>query len=215
MPLVTAVAADPRREGRYRVEVDHKTVAIVDADLVLDAKLRVGQEYDSELATRIEAGFARLLAFDHGLAALARRGRSVRELERWLGARKHGSEGVRQALERLSELGFLDDAAFARAFARSRAIGGGFSRRRIQAELARRGVARDLIEAAISEVMQDERVDESVLINAAATKKLRSLAEHEPEVQRRRLYGYLTRRGFQLALVRETVAGIMRDLTSL
>ena len=206
MPLITAIAAHPRREGRYRIDVDHETVAIVDADLVLEAKLRVGLEYDSELATQIESGSARLLAFDHGLAALARRGRSVRELERWLGARKHGSEEVRQALGRLSELGFLDDADFARVFARSRAIDRGLSRRRIEAELARRGVAGDLIEAAISELMQDEQLDDSALINVAATRKLRSLAKHEPEVQRRRLYGYLTRRGFPLALVRETVA---------
>ena len=88
MPLVTAIAAHPRREGRYRIEVDHETVAIVDANLVLEAQLRVGLEYDSELATRIEGGFARLLAFDQGLAALGRRGRSVRELERWLETRR-------------------------------------------------------------------------------------------------------------------------------
>lgn len=214
MALITAIAAHPRREGRYRIEVDHETVAIVDANTVLEAELRVGLKYDSELAAQIKGAFARLLAFDHGLAALARRGRSVRELERWLRARKHGSKEVRQAVERLGELGFLDDAEFARAFARSRAIGRGLSRRRIQAELVRRGVEGDLIEAAISGLMQDEQLDESVLINAAATKKLGSLASHEPEVQRRRLYGYLSRRGFPLALVRETVARLMKGSTS-
>ena len=58
--------------------------------------------------------------------------------------------------------------------------------------------------------MADDAVDEQALVEAAAKKKLRSLAKLEPEVQRRRLYGFLARQGFPADLVRATVAKFTR-----
>ena len=59
---------------------------------------------------------------------------------------------------------------------------------------------------AINEVMADENVDERAMVEAAAVKKLRTLAKLEPDVRRRRLYGFLARKGYAPDLVRETVA---------
>ena len=149
-------------------------------------------------------------AYAHALEALTRSARSAKDLARWLAQRDHSSDDIRSAIARLTALGVLNDAEFARSFARSRATGRGMSRRRIQAELARRGVARDLVDAAIDEVMADEHVDERALVEAVAAKKIRSLQRLEPAVQRRRLYGFLARKGYPAELVRQTV----KNLTS-
>ncbi len=210
MARITALVENPGRRGRYRLEVDGNAVATVDADLVLELGLRVGTEFSEALAALVTAGAARLLAFDKGLAALAIRSRSERELQRTLAQKGHAPEHVAAAIERLLALGFLNDAEFARSFARSRAVGRGLSRRRIQAELARRGVASDLIAAAVADVMEDEGVDERALVEAAAAKKMRSLAKYEPDVQRRRLYGFLARKGFSADLIREVVQRLTR-----
>lgn len=182
----------------------------MDADLVFDLRLKVGTVFDADLAARVDAGAARLAAFDKGMAALAIRARSERELARWLAQKGHAPEHVAAAVERLRALGFLNDAEFARSFARSRAVGRGMSRRRIQAELGRRGVARELVDAAVADVMEDEGIDERSLVDAAAQKKLRSLARFEPDVQRRRLYGFLARKGFAGDLVHEVVRRLTR-----
>ena len=145
-------------------------------------------------------------AYNKAIECLARGAKSTRDLGRWLARREHALEDVGAVIARLTELGLLDDAAFALAFARSRATARGMSRRRIQAELAKRGVARELVDAAIAEVMTDESVDERAMVEAAAAKKLRTLAKLEPDVQRRRLYGFLARKGYAPDLVRETVA---------
>jgi len=70
------------------------------------------------------------------------------------------------------------------------------SRRRIQQELARRGVARDITAEAIADVFEDESVDEGKLIERAAAKKLRTLGRLDEPTRRRRLYAFLARRGF-------------------
>jgi regulatory protein len=202
---ITAIVAHPRREGRYRLEVDGRDVAVIDAEVVQAARLRIGAEYTESTDAAVRLGAARVAAFDAALGALARRSRSERELERWLVQRDHSRENVARALERLMSLGLLNDAEFARSFVRNRALSRGMSRRRIQAELARRGVARELIDGAITDVMTDESVDERALVAAAAEKKLRSLQKLAPDVRRRRLYGYLARRGYAADLVREIV----------
>ncbi len=79
------------------------------------------------------------------------------------------------------------------------------SRRRIAAELTKRGVARELVNAAIAEVMSDENIDERAMVKSAAIKKFRTLAKLDPAIQRTRLYGFLARKGYAPDLVRETV----------
>jgi regulatory protein len=205
MKSITAITPHARRDGRYRLEVDGEPMAVVDAELLFELQLKVGGPFDADLAERVAAGAARLAAFDKGLAALAVRARSERELAAWLAQKGHAAEDVLTALERLVRLGFLNDADYARAFARSRAVGRGMSRRRIEAELARRGVARELALAAIASVLEDEGIDERALAEAAAGKKLRSLARFEPDVQRRRLYGFLGRKGFAPEVIHDVV----------
>jgi regulatory protein len=205
MRRITALAAHPRRAGRYRVEVEGESIGFVDAEGAGTLKLRVGVEYDDAMAAGVAAATARVAAYDKALECLARGAKSAKDLARWLAQREHSRENVAITIERLTELGLLDDAEFARSFARSRATARGMSRRRIQAELAKRGVARDLIDAAIAEVMTDESVDECAMVEAAAIRKFRSLQKLEPDVQRRRLYGFLARKGYAPDLVRETV----------
>jgi regulatory protein len=58
---------------------------------------------------------------------------------------------------------------------------------------------------AISEVVDEERVDADSLIEDAARRKVRSLGSVAPEVARRRLYAFLARRGFAPDEIRRVV----------
>lgn len=192
------------------MEVEGDVVGIVDAEGADRLRLRVGVDYGDELAVAVADASARVAAYDKALECLARGARSTKDLARWLAQREHAKEHIAAALERLTELGLLNDAEFARSFARSRATARAMSRRRIQAELAKRGVTRALADAAIADVMADESVDERAMVEAAAAKKFRTLQKLEPEVQRRRLYGFLSRKGHPADLVREAVAKLTR-----
>jgi len=103
---------------------------------------------------------------------------------------------VDDAIARLQRSGLLDDAMYARQFARSKALGAGFSRRRLQHELTKRGVAREVSDAAIEEVFEQEGVDDPASIERVARKKLKTLDKLDIPTQRRRLYAFLARRGY-------------------
>jgi regulatory protein len=117
---------------------------------------------------------------------------------------------VDAVIDRLVQAGFLDDLSFARQFVRAKALGAGHSRRRLQQELTRRGVARDVSESAIADVFAEERVDEEAAIERLALKKLKTLARLDTPTQRRRLFGYLARRGYD----GDDIARVVRTVIS-
>ena len=152
--------------------------------------------------------------YNKALEVLARGPRATKDLGRWLAQREHSPDDINAVLARLTERGLLNDPAYATMLARSRLTTHHMSRRRIAAELAKRGIDRSVADAAIAGVMEDEAVDERAMVRTAGAKKLKSLAKLDPDLQRRRVYGFLARKGFPADLVREVVAELLRDTHS-
>ena len=127
---------------------------------------------------------------------LEARSRGVVELRRLLIRKGEPETDVDAAIERLRASGLLDDANFARQLTRSKALGAGLARRRIAQELGKRGVAREVSAEAIDQVFDEEGVDEAASIERVARKKLRMLTKVDDATRKRRLYGFLARRGY-------------------
>lgn len=149
--------------------------------------------------------------YERALDMLEARARAVTELRRLLIKKGEPPDEVDAAIERLRASGVLDDANFARQLTRSKALGGGHSRRRIQQELAKRGVARDVSTEAIEEVFDEEGVDEDASIERVARKKLRTLTGVDAATRKRRLYAFLARRGYNADAVAKVLRIVLLD----
>jgi regulatory protein len=103
----------------------------------------------------------------------------------------------------LEARGYVDDRAFAAAWAESRARGRGYGSRRLREELLTRGVARPLVEAAVREAFAE--TGEETRARAVAARRLPLLRRLVPEQAARRLGAYLLRRGYPEPLVRRVV----------
>ncbi|HVA56791.1 MAG: regulatory protein RecX [Gemmatimonadaceae bacterium] len=196
MSVITALTPHPRRQGRVDVLVDGKSVGAISGDAVARLRLSVGTEFEP-VRLAFEAEAAALATWDAASRLLAARARSRSELRRQLLRKGEPVVRVDQVLDRLERAGYLDDADYARQFARSRSLVRGMSRRRVQQELAKRGIAREVAEAAIADVFAQEGVDEYAAVERLARRKLPSLAKLDPIMRRRRLYAFLARRGFE------------------
>ncbi|CAA9299990.1 MAG: RecX [uncultured Friedmanniella sp.] len=93
----------------------------------------------------------------------------------------------------MEAVGLVDDETFARDWVASRQQRRHLSKSALRRELQTKGVDRERIEEAVSEVASDDEAEAAL---ALATKKLRSMAGLERDVQYRRLAGALARRGF-------------------
>jgi regulatory protein len=144
---------------------------------------------------------------------LGARPRTRWELERRL--RRGGAEDsvVAGTLDRLAELGYVDDAAFARWWGEQRDRHAPRGRRLIEAELRRSGVGRDVIEAYREEHGSPERAPEDEALPGSEEERARdALARHlrgrplpADRKARQRIGMFLVRRGFDPDTVRSTL----------
>lgn len=207
--VITGIVESTRKEGRYVVAVDGRPAHTVSLDIIDQLKLRVGGVVDAAGEAALEGAAAALQTYDRALNLLAFQARSARDLRRRLVQKGEPAEHVDRAIERLTAQGLLDDAQFARQLARSKVASQGASRRRLQQEMFKRGVAREVADEAIAEVYEDEQVDEGVLVEEMARKKVRSLARLDPEARRRRLYAFLARRGYEGEAIRRAMRAVL------
>ena len=211
MSVISGIVPATRPAGRFAVLVGGREIAVLTLEAIERLRLSVGRSV-AGLEEQIALEARRLHAYDRALNLLAFRARSSSDLARSLQRKGEEKPHVDWAIERLKEQGLLDDAAFARSFARAKVVDGKQSRRRVQQELARKGVSRSLTDEAIDNVIEEEGVDQRAIVEEAARKKLRSLTGLDPVVQRRRLYAFLARRGYEIDDIRSVLSAIGSSL---
>jgi regulatory protein len=127
------------------------------------------------------------------LNLLTARQRTRAELEDALEKRGVPSEAAVVVLNRFAEVGLINDAAYAADFALMRHRERGLARRAIAHQLKEKGVAADLVDAALAPV---DVASEREMAYSLVRRKARSMRHLPPDVQRRRLVGMLARKGY-------------------
>lgn len=164
---------------------------------------RRGEGTPSVTSPGLDLRRARAVALD----LLARKAWTCHQLHRRLARRGAPADVADAVVTDLAARGYLDDRAFAAAWAESRGSGQGLGARRLRAELRARGVDRDLVEAALTGVAEVEETRARLL----AARRLPALAGQRPDRVARRLHDYLLRRGFRGSVARRVVASACRE----
>jgi regulatory protein len=209
--IITSITEHPRRKGRYVVDVDGREAAVLTAETLSTLGARVGAALGEAQLEALRQASAEVAVLDRALNLLAHRARSARELRRRLLQKGEPPALIDAALERLERMGLIDDAEYARQVARSKVMAQGASKRRVRQELFKRGVASELADAAIEEVYEDEAVDPGEIVERAARKRLQALGGLDPETRRRRLYGFLARRGYESDEIRAAMQTVLGE----
>jgi regulatory protein len=140
------------------------------------------------------------------LRKLAVSARSRSELQSALSSRKVPADAARRVLDRLQEVGLIDDQQFAKNWVESRQVRRHLSRSVLRRELQSKGLAREQIDLALEAVGREEELRAA---RTLAAKKLSSMAAQPREVQRRRVAGALGRRGFNSDIVSRVLADLL------
>lgn len=133
---------------------------------------------------------------------LARSPKSAQECDAHLRANTELDEAQRgEVLDRLRCYGYLDDERLAERLVTGKLARKGLGGAGMARELRQRGLESDVIDDAL----ESADTSDFDLALELATKRARSLRDLDPEVARRRLYGYLGRRGFSGSVVSQVV----------
>jgi regulatory protein len=141
------------------------------------------------------------------LDQLTGQARSRQQLRDKLAQRNVPDELAERLLDRFTEVGLINDEAFARLWVESRQRSRGLSTRALSQELRRKGVADDIVREVLDEVEPD---DEESRARELVRKKARSMSGLDRVTATRRLAGLLARKGYPAGLafriVREELA---------
>jgi regulatory protein len=132
--------------------------------------------------------------------------RTRSELATALAKRGVPEQAAVTVLDRFSEVGLIDDEAFAAAWVESRQRSRGLGRRALAAELRRKGIDDELAAQALATVSTD---DEVAAATALVARRLRSMQGLPRDTQTRRLVSMLARKGFGGALSYRVVAEVL------
>ena len=125
---------------------------------------------------------------------LAVRARSVAELDTRLKQKGFTPKIISATLADLKAKGYLDDGQFARQFIREKFENSGWGPARLRPELFRKGIDKGLAEQLLSAFFEDRDLAADIL--PLARKRWRAWSGRPMEVRRRRLTGFLQRRGY-------------------
>ena len=141
------------------------------------------------------------------LRQLAMAPRSRAELAQKLAQRGCAVDVATTVLDRMTQVGLVDDEAYAQMLVRSQQAGRGLAKRALARELRTKGIEDHLAEDALTAISDEDERDRA---RALVDKKLRAMHGLGIEVQTRRLVGMLARKGYSsnvtYVVIREAIA---------
>ena len=146
------------------------------------------------------------------LRALTGAPKTRQQLADLLADRGVPDEAAEAVLDRFTEVGLIDDAAYARAWVSSRQAGRGLARRALSAELRAKGVDPEVAAEAVEAVDDD---DEREAARRLVARKVGAMSRLDRATATRRLMGMLARKGYNgglaAAVIREALDGAAHD----
>ena len=197
---MTVTGARQTKRGRIAVEIDGEYLASVSPQAWIDSGLYEGCETEPEQLNRLLRENRTWEAKQRALRMLSAQSYTTWQLTRRLAA-KTDQESAEQAVQRMEELGLLDDADYAKRFAQELFENRRFAPRRIRLELTRRGIPSSLCEEAIDALDLDSLEERAAQLVAAR------FGIPQTPAEQRRAAALLERYGYPAAIVRSVLHG--------
>jgi len=205
-PIITALKVQKRNTKRVNVFLDGEFAFALAH--VLAAWLRVGEALSPEKIAELKSLDEQEMAFQQASRLLALRPRSEVEVRRNLTKHGYSEAAITATLERLRRDGLVNDERFAQAWVENRSEFRPRSRRLLALEMRQHG----LDEADAAQALQG--VDDETLAYRAAQAYARKLKTTEWLEFRRKVAGFLARRGFGYEVALSTTRQVWNELHS-
>lgn len=145
--------------------------------------------------------------FSYALKLLSIRPRSSKELEeRLLNKFPQAKEIVSRVMERVREMGYLDDREFARMWVEDRMRFHPRGREKVRRELRDKGVPEEVVEEVLGEVYPPEK--EWEIMERLGRSKWERDAGVDVRKRKERVYRYLLYRGFPVSRIYELISSL-------
>ena len=204
--IITKIERQKRLRQRVSLFIDGEFAFGISEETALKCGLAPGMELTPALREEIESVDAFSAAKSAAERFFSYRNRSEREFRIKLAQKGFAGNVIDVTISTLKDLRMIDDSAFAEMFVRDRMQLRPKGRSVLRRELAAKGIAEDIIDTVLARFIDDEC--EAEQIHDLIVKFLRKNKSLPDDVKRRRLIGFLQRRGFSFSRVMAGLKGM-------
>jgi regulatory protein len=204
---ITALKQQRRNPNRVNVFLDGEFA--FGLSRIVAGWLEVGQELDDEKIISLQAEDEQELAYQRAVKLIGHRVRSEDEIRQNLDKHQVSPKVIEGVIRRLRRIGLVDDMNFAESWIENRNEFRPRSHRMLTYELRQKGIADEVI----VEILDSTPPDEALALKAAQ-KNARKYKDLEWHDFRKKLSGFLTRRGFSYNIISPIVDQVWTELES-
>jgi len=194
---ITQIKQQVKRADRYSIFVDGTYAFSLSESGLLTMGLASGQELDKAQLGELKKASGADKAYGNALRYVAMRPRTKWEISFYLERKNASPTLIESILNKLSNIGLIDDRKVAQAYVNDRRLLRPTSRRKMVAELRKKHVEEEIIEAALGNEAENEQ---TALVELIARKRKQS--KYQDEL---RLMQYLARQGFSYGDIKQAL----------
>ncbi|MYE91636.1 regulatory protein RecX [Candidatus Poribacteria bacterium] len=174
----------------------------VDAGCIPKLGLRVGLEIEAEVLQKLIDADEGMRAKNYALELLTDQSYSKSQMGNQLHQKGFGTEAIEITLEDLEQLGHIKDESFAKKWVARRQRSKPKGKRVLAHELANHNIDRTTVDRVLGEIQDADETKLALQVAQQQAKRYQSLS---PEVAKRRLHGFLLRRGFDYETIQSVI----------
>lgn len=195
---ITHIKSQVKNLNRYSIFLDGKYSFSLSADEVLNQHLVVGMELDGTNFKELNSIANVDKAYMQVLNLLARRSRSVWEVEEYLWKKGYKHNTTTKIVNKLMKKELLDDTNFAKSWVSNRRLLKNVSKKRLEQELFQKRISSQII----TKILSEDSVDDLDVLQELITRKLKQTRYKD----KKKLMAYLIRQGFDYNNVKQALS---------
>ena len=195
-------------KSRYRVYLDGQFAFVLYKGELRQFQIKVDQELSEEIYQHIMTQILPKRAKLRSMNLLQSKDYTRKQLEDKLEQGEYPEECIKEAIAYVESYGYIDDRRYARDFIEYNLRNK--SKKRIETDLMRKGIAQDVICRAFGE-LEDLGVEQDELAMACELLNKKKYCANMATIQeQQKMYGFLYRKGFQPDTIRKA---LLLDIT--
>ena len=197
MAIITKIEAQKNNKDRYSIFIDDEFAFGVHVDILIKHNLRKGLELNETEVLELQQDESVKKAVLAGIKHISYKQRTCKEVSDKLRDLEYVPSQIEEAIDKLIEMGFLDDQKYAEEFVDTRQKR--YGRKRIFLELRKRGITEQVAENALDSFLDIDAGYEQAL--EMARKKYAQCEGLETQKAAARIQGMLLRKGYSYDVV--------------
>lgn len=203
MGIITKISLQQKLKDRYNVFINEQYAFSVDEAILIQFGLKKGMELTAEQTAAIIGQDEIRKGLNMAIHFLSVRMRSEKEVREFLAKKEVDSEAAEEIIHRLSQMGYLDDAAFAEAYVNTQINASDKGPKAIERELKEKGVSGVLIEQSLAKFERGLQLEKALKL---AEKYRRKYRKESPFIQKQKIEQTLARKGYEWDIIQEALA---------